>query len=139
MNNNHGQVRIVEAFLAVLVIFSSFAVSVNFTMPQTSSLHDNLSDVGVRALQGLDYNGGLGRMIEDGNYTGLRETLSLFLPAAFSFNLTVYDAQLRQVNTEVISNGGFGSQQVAFAEYVCASSGPAFHVYVIHLWLARSN
>jgi hypothetical protein len=139
MNDNHGQVRIVEAFLAVLVIFSSFAVSVNFTVPQTSSLHDNLSDVGVRALQGLDHNGDLGRMIDNGNYTGLRETLNLLLPAVVSFNLTIYDVQMKQVNTEVISNGGFGSQQVAFAEYVCASSGPTFHVYIIHLWLARSD
>ena len=138
-NNNRGQVRIIEAFLAVLVIFSAFAVSANFTVPQTSSSYNNLSDVGLRTLAVLDRVGDLGRMIDGGNWTGLRETLSLLLPSAVSFNMTVYDGQMRQMNTEIVSNGGLGSQQVAFAEYVCASAAPSFHIYVIHMWLAEST
>lgn len=139
MNDKRGQIRIVEAFLAVLVIFSAFAVSANYTVPQASSAHDDLSDTGVRVLAALDRVGDLGRLIDDANCTGLRETLSLLLPPAVSFNMTVYDSQMRPVNTEIISNGGFGSQTIVYAEYVCASTKLSFHIYVIHLWLAESS
>jgi hypothetical protein len=50
--------------------------------------------------------------------------------------MTVYDEQMQQINTDTISNGGFGGQQIAFVEYVCASRGVTFHCYIIHLLLA---
>ncbi len=139
MNDRRGQIRIVEAFLAVLVIFSAFAVSANFTVSQDPPLREDLSDVGVRALASLDHDGILGRLIEDGNFTDLRDSLILLLPSAVSFNLTVYDENMNQVNTEIIANGGLGNQQVSFAQYVCASPEPTFHVYFVHLWLVRAT
>jgi hypothetical protein len=131
-----GQIRIVEAFLSVLIIFSAFAISANLTATQNRVRNDDLASVGLQALTMLDSNGSLDKYIDDENWNGLRDALSLLLPTGVCFNMTVYDGQMQQINADVISNGGFGSQQVAFVEYVCASQDAAFQCYIIHLLLA---
>ncbi|RLI21366.1 hypothetical protein DRO45_02435 [Candidatus Bathyarchaeota archaeon] len=134
-NENKGQIRIIEAFLAVLIIFSSLVISANLT-PTQSMPNNQLKRIGLRTLMKLDSDGSLGKYIDEGNWTALRDALNLALPAGTSFNLTVYDEEMRQVNTVVISNGGFGGREVSYVEYVCASQGSVFHCYVIHLYLA---
>ncbi|MEM2971462.1 MAG: hypothetical protein QW270_03465 [Candidatus Bathyarchaeia archaeon] len=129
-----GQIRIIEAFLSALIIFSAFAISANLTVTQDTAKND-LASVGLQALIMLDSDGTLGKHIDDGNWTALRETLRLVLPAGVCFNLTVYDEDMRQVNTETVSNGGFSSQNIAFVEYVCASQNVNFRCYIIHLHL----
>ncbi|MGB9778145.1 MAG: hypothetical protein ACPLW8_01965 [Candidatus Bathyarchaeales archaeon] len=131
-----GQIRIVEAFLSVLIIFSAFTISANLTVTQNRTKNDDLASVGLQALIILDSDGSLAKYIDDGNWNGLRDALNLILPTGVCFNMTVYDEQMQQINTDVISNGGFGSQQIAFVEYVCASQGVTFHCYIIHLLLA---
>jgi len=58
------------------------------------------------------------------------------LPSGVSFNLTVYDGQMRQVNDVIISNGAFSSQEIAFVEHVCAGQNSVFRCYILHLYLA---
>jgi hypothetical protein len=135
-NENKGQIRIIEAFLAVLIIFSSFAISANLTVTQNITHHDNLASIGSQALVKLDSDGSLSRYIDYGDWSAFRDALNLVLPAGIAFNLTVYNGQMQQVNTDVVSNGGFSSQDIAFVEYVCASQGSTFHCYVIYLYLA---
>lgn len=138
-NKNRGQLRIIEAFLAVLIIFSSFAISANLTVTQNTTNHDDLPSIGLQALMKLDLDGSLGEYIEDGDWAALRDALNLVLPTGIAFNLTVYNGQMQQVNTDVISNGGFSSQDITFVEYVCASQGIDFHCYIIHLYLAVAS
>jgi hypothetical protein len=138
-SQNRGQIRIIETFLAVLVIFSSFAISANLAPTQNTIKHNDLASIGLQTLMELDSNGSLGKYIDDGNWSSLRDALNLALPAGVCFNLTVYDDQMQQVNTAVISNGGFSSQQIDFVEYVCASQGAVFRCYVIHLHLAVAS
>jgi len=133
---NIGQIRIIEAFLAVLIIFSSFALSANLTVKQNPTKRDDLASVGLQALVELDSDGSLGKYIDDGNWTALRDALNIVLPAGVCFNLTVYNEEMQQVNTAVISNGAFGSQEIAFVEYVCVGKSPVFRCYIIHLHLA---
>jgi len=133
---NRGQIRIIEAFLAAMVIFAGFAVSSNLTMPQSVKKSGDLSNVGLQALMVLDSDGSLDAYISDANWSGLRDALSAFLPIGVCFNLTVYDAQMQQLNDVAISNGGFSSQRIAFTEYVCASRNPVFRCYVVHLRMA---
>ncbi len=135
-NQNKGQIRIIEAFLAVLIIFSSFAVSANLTVSRNVTKSDDLASVGLQALLNLDLDGSLGKYIDDGDWSSLRDALNLALPAGISFNLTVYDTQMQQVNNAAISNGAFSSQEIAFVEYVCASRGLVFRCYKLHLYLA---
>lgn len=135
-NQNRGQIRIIEAFLAALIIFLSFAVSSNLSVRQNVNKSEDLASIGLQALVKLDSDGSLGKYIDCGNWTALRDALNIVLPAGICFNLTVYNDQMHQVNTAVISNGGFGSQQIAFVQYICASQSMVFRCYIIHLHLA---
>jgi len=135
-NQNKGQIRIVEAFFAVLIIFSAFAISANLSVSQNAVKRGDLASVGLQALMELDSDGSLGRYIDGGDWIGLRDAVSLVLPSSVSFNLTVYNEKMQQVNAVVISNGAFNSQEIAFAEYVCVSRGSVFRCYIIHLFLA---
>lgn len=133
---NSGQIRVIEAFLAIFIIFSAIAISANLTTKSASLPSNGLESIGMHALLQLDSDGSLAAYIAAGNWSRLRETLNLLLPTGVSFNLTIYDSQMRQVNTETISNGGFNSQETVLVKYVCTSQGPVFRVYVVYLYLA---
>lgn len=135
-NENRGQIRIIEAFLAVLIIFSSFAISANLTVTQNTTNHEELVSIGLQTLLKLDSDRSLGKYIEDGDWTALQDALNLVLPTGIAFSLTVYNGQMQQVDMNTISNGGFSSQDITFVEYVCASQRSNFHCYIIHLYLA---
>jgi hypothetical protein len=135
-SQNKGQIRIIEAFLAALIIFSAFAVSSNLSVTQNVNKSKDLASIGLQTLVKLDSDGSLGKYIDSGNWTALRDALNTVLPAGVCFNLTVYDDQMCQVNTAAISNGGFNSQEVAFVQYICASQGMVFRCYIIHLHMA---
>lgn len=135
-NQKRGQIRIIEAFLAVLIVFSSLAISASLTTERKIAESSDLASIGLQALMKLDSDRSLSGYIETGNWSGLRETLSLLLPEGVSFNLTVYDDEMRQINTEAITNGNLNSQEVASVKYVCVSQNPSFKCYVVYLRLA---
>jgi hypothetical protein len=135
-SENRGQIRIIEAFLAVLIIFSSLAISANLATKQNTAEPNDLAYVGLQVLLKLDSDGRLGRCLDNRDWSGLRGSLNLLLPTGVSFNLTVYDGEMRQINKEIVSNGGFNSQEVAFVKYVCVSQNQTFNYYVIYLYLA---
>ncbi|MEM3626650.1 MAG: hypothetical protein QXZ25_01340 [Candidatus Bathyarchaeia archaeon] len=137
--HNKGQTRIIEAFLAVFIIFSSFAISANLTFNQNTIKCDDLAHIGLQALMKLDSDGSLSNYIDDGNWSALRDALNLILPTGICFNVTIYDDQLQQINSEIISNGGFSSQRIAFVEYIYASRRRTFRCYIIHLNLAMAE
>jgi hypothetical protein len=133
---NKGQIRIIEAFLAVLIILSSFAVSSSLTITQNVRKSGDLASTGLQALITLDSDGSLGRFIDNRNWTAVRGTLDTVLPVGVCFNLTVYDDQMNQINDADISNGALSGQEVASVEYVCTSQNAIFHCYMVRLQLA---
>jgi hypothetical protein len=135
-NQDKGQIRTIEAFLAVLIIFSSFAVSSSLTVTQRTSRNADLASVGLQALMTLDSDGSLGAYISNGDWTGLQNAFETVLPIGMCFNLTVYDDQMQQVSNASISNGGFSSQQVAFVEYVVATQEAVLRYYIVRVKLA---
>lgn len=135
-SQNKGQIRIIEAFLAVFIVFSALTISASLTTRHSNIENSGLASVGMQALLQLDSDGCLSAFIEAGNWTGLRDTLSLFLPTGVTFNLTVYNEKMQQINGETVSNGAFNSQEIAFVEYICTSQNQVFRCYLIHLHLA---
>ncbi|MGB9960214.1 MAG: hypothetical protein ACPLKQ_06820 [Candidatus Bathyarchaeales archaeon] len=135
-SQNKGQIRIIEAFLAALIIFSSLAISASLPSRRNPAESDDLAYVGLQALLKLDSDGSLGRYLDNRDWNGLRDSLNLLLPTGVSFNVTVYDGEMRQVNGEVVSNGGFSSQEIALVKYVCVSQNQTFRYYVVYLYLA---
>ena len=136
---NRGQIRIIEAFLAALILFSSLAISANMTVTINSTDQENLSSVGLQALIALDSDGSLGRHVNSREWSKLREAVDLALQTGITFNLTVYDSSMQQINDEIVSNGGFSSEDLGFVEYVCVGYEGAFSCYIIHLYLAVAS
>ena len=135
MFDKKGQIRTLEAFLAVLVIFSASILSVKFSPATNFESEKLLSASGMQALIELDNNGYLGKLIDERNWTAIRENLEVLLPAGVSYNLTVYDDAMRQVNDFVIGNGLKG-QNVVSVEYPCASQSSGYRFYLVRLQLA---
>jgi hypothetical protein len=138
-NKNGGQIRVIEAFLAVIIVFSAFTLSTNLSTSQNKTDRSDLTSVGLQTLMKLDSDGSLGRYITDGNWTAIRGALEVALPAGISFNLTAYNEHMQPVNTGTILNAGFSGKRTSFIEYVCVDQGLIFHTYIVHLELARAT
>lgn len=130
-----GQIRIIEAFLVLILIFSTFTVFSNLSITVNTKENEDLSSLGMQTLIKLDSDGKLGKFIDDRNWTALRESLDLLFLPSVCFNLTVYDDQMNQLNNVTISNGVWNSHEVAFIEYICISRNKIFHCYILHLRL----
>lgn len=138
MFNKKGQVRMLEAFLAVLVIFSASLLSFRFSPPTNFDNEKLLSTLGMQTLIELDGNGTLGRLIDNRNWTAVRDDLKILLPVGVSYNLTVYDDAMNQINNSTIGNGLKG-QKVVSVEYPCASQSLTSDLYLIRLQLAYAG
>lgn len=138
MFNKKGQVRMLEAFLAVLVLFSALLLSLRFSPPTNFDNEKMLSTLGMQTLIELDGNGTLGRLIDNRNWTVVRDYFKILLPVGVSYNLTVYDDTMNQINNSTIGNGLKG-QKVVSVEYPCASQSLASDLYLIRLQLAYAG
>ena len=135
MSNKKGQIRILEAFLAVLVIFSASILSIKFSPATNFESEKSLSTSGMQALIELDNNGYLGELIDESNWTAIMDNLEVLLPAGVSYNVTVYDDAMNQINDSAIGNGLKG-QKVVSVEYPCASQSSECLFYLVRLQLA---
>jgi len=137
MLNSAGQIRIIEAFLAIGVLFSALIVAdLTFPSAQNLSKQKALADIGMQALMELDSNGTLGRLIAQQNWTEIKDSLDLALPRGVSFNLTVYDENMNQVNSQVIRNTRVLGREVVSVWYVCASQNQDVEFWVLSLQLS---
>ncbi|HVP40459.1 MAG TPA: hypothetical protein VMS95_00720 [Candidatus Krumholzibacteriaceae bacterium] len=130
-----GQVRVMEAFLSALLIFSALAISAALSPPATGGINKTLVAQGMQALVQLDSDGRLGEMIDARNWTALSGVLQLVLPVGAAYNLTVYDENMQQVTSSPVSNGELVGNVVSI-EYLCAVQGLQFRVYSLRLQLA---
>lgn len=135
MFNKKGQIRMLEAFLAVLVIFSASILSIKFSPATNFESEKLLSTFGMQALIELDNNGYLGKLIDEMKWMAIRENLEVLLPVGVSYNFTVYGDAVQQINDSAIGNGLKG-QKVVSVEYPCASQSSECRFYLVRLQLA---
>jgi hypothetical protein len=135
MFNKKGQIVILEAFLAVLIIFSVSIISIKFSPAPNFENEKLLSTSGMQVLIELDNNGYLGKLIDERNWTDITKNLEILLPAGVSYNLTVYDDAMNQINNSTIGNG-LKSQNVVSIQYPCVSQSPQCRLYLVRLQLA---
>ena len=139
MRNNRGQMRTVEAFLAILLLFSALTMA-TLISPASNVDHDNsLMSTGMQALVSMNNDGQLGKLIDERNWTALAGVLSTLLPLGVSYNLTVYDEDSQPLNNVSISSGLIPSQNVMSVQYPCASPNPHGSYYLLRLQLARAR
>jgi len=134
--NQKGQIRMVEAFLSIAVIFSAMLISVTFPSPPNLSKQKQLASLGTQALVNLDSNGALGNFIVQGNWTAIRQALDALLPVGISFNLTVYDEDLSPINNQTIQNTGLLGRETISVQYVCATQAQNMQFFLLRLQLA---
>jgi hypothetical protein len=137
-NNRRGQIRIIEAFFASILILSTLAL-VPPRVGVEKTHYSTLNSVGTEALVSLDSNGMLSNLIEDNDWTTLRNCAQSLLPVSLWFNLTVFDENMGILNDVAVSNGGSVSEEIIAVNYVCAASGGNYAVYIVRLQLAEAS
>ncbi len=130
-----GHVRIIEAFFASILLISALAF-IPRDVPKDDSTKALVSTA-QNVLLSLDSNGNLASLIDDHNWTAVKQSLQSVLPLSTWFNLTVYDQNLTSLNEYSISNTGIVSDKIVSIDYVCASQKPDFTIYILRLQLSR--
>jgi len=136
--NRKGQIRILEAFFASILILSSLALIPSQVTVEKSHFN-TLYSVGTQVLTTLDSNGNLSKFIENENWTVLRNCVQSMLSVSVWFNLTVFNDNMMRLNDVPVSNGSPVSDEIVAVEYVCASSSGNYAVYIVRLQLATAK
>lgn len=142
LKNRKGQIRVIEAFFASVLMLSSLSLiplSPNFTGSPAGDEEAVLSSIAYRTLVSLDAGGQLGELVANRNWSALKGLLQSCLSPAVWFNVTVFDQNLVCLNDEFICNGGLVGARVYSVDYVCARANASYAVYLIRLQLAVVN
>jgi hypothetical protein len=134
LSNKKGQVRVIEAFFAAMLLLSCLTL-----IPTQTSSKNSISDIAWKAenvLLTLDGQGHLANLVDNHDWGTIEKSIESTLPLTTWFNLTVYDKNMNVLNDYPISNGGAISDKVVSYAYVCASQNSTFAVYVLQLQLA---
>ena len=103
--NNKGQLKTVEAFLSVLLLFSAFTITTQIFPTSDRNKHNSLETLGLQTLLTINNDGQLSRLVGEENWTSIAHILNLALPVGISYNLTIYNSTQHTINNVVISNG----------------------------------
>ncbi len=137
LNDKKGQVRVIEAFFASVLLLSCLTLIPAQTTPKSPT--DNLAWKAENVLLSLDSNGHLASLVDNHDWTALGDSVESALPLTTWFNLTVYDKDLNILNVFPICNGGAVNDKIVSFDYVCVSQSSTFAVYVLQLQLAVVN
>ncbi len=136
LRDRRGQIRVLEAFLATIIVFSALLLSKPIYVAFNSQDdQDALYSMGLNALIELDREGDLGQLIEQKNWTEISSRLSILLPLGVSYNFTVYDEELGILNDSSISSGNLNGINVVSIQYLLVDR-TNFNFYVVRLQLA---
>jgi hypothetical protein len=135
LKHNKGQMRIIEAFFASILLFSILTL-----VPAPRNAGDTsdqaLISMGQNALTTLDNNGYLSKLIENESWITLRECIQSAFPPTVWFNLTVFDENNAALNNIPVGSGSLVNEKISSLDYVCASQSPDYSIYLIRLQLA---
>jgi hypothetical protein len=134
LSNKKGQVRVIEAFFASMLIMSCLALIPTQVTPKSSSV--DLVWKAQNVLLTLDNDGQLANLIDSHDWVKLSQCIESALPLTTWFNLTIYDKNQNILNDFSISNGGSISDRISSVDYICVSQKSTFSVYILQLQLA---
>jgi len=137
MLDSRGQMRTVEAFLSIVLLFSAIAAAALVSPASDFDSNEDLAALGMETLVTIDSEGQLGRLIEGRNWTALADLLGALLPTSISYNLTVCDESLRPINNSTITNGLIQNANTISVEYPCVSTRLGANYYLCRLQMAK--
>jgi hypothetical protein len=138
LTDNRGQIRVIEAFFAAVLLLSAMAMIPSETHVGSSN-GEILHSEAQRTLITLDSDGTLSKLIENGSWTTLREFLQSLLSPATWFNLTIFDEYMNPINDIQICSGSRINENSVATDYVCASLSSNYRIYVVRLQLSNVN
>jgi hypothetical protein len=135
LQNKRGQVRVIEAFFASILILSSLTL-IPVVQHFSSGSNSVLSSTAFNVLASLDGNGHLAQLVDQKNWTAIRNCVEALVSPAIWFNLTVYDENMTCISNMPICNGNSISNHIEVADYLCASTSGTYAIYNVRLQLA---
>ncbi len=135
LKNNKGQIRVIEAFFASVLLLSSLTL-IPAIQRNSNNSTGTLSSTALDVLMNLDDKGNLANLVDDRNWTQLESCIQSYVPLTVWFNLTVFNENMEQLNDVPISSGSAVSENIEAADYVCASMNRNYAVYIVRLQLA---
>ncbi len=136
LKDNRGQIRVIEAFFASVLLLSSLTLIPMATQKTADDTTEVLSLKAQQVLMSLDSNGYLSNLIGDGNWTVLKDCVQSVLPLTLWFNLTVFNENMTQLNDVPICSGSAVSDEIGSTDYVTANPSSDYAVYIVRLQLA---
>ena len=136
LRDRKGQIRVIEAFFAAVLMLSSLALIPTIQKSTFSPSNSVLSSKALETLISLDRDGQLAHLTDQRDWTALKNCLESVIPAALWFNLTVFDDDMAPINAVFISNGGAISGHVEAADYLTTSTSGTYAIYTFRLQLA---
>jgi len=143
MRGRRGQVRVIEAIMASLIIVFAIAFINLFAVTPVSLKYESseLEKIGYNVLHDLDEERLLARFVSKAEWENLTAALAASLPTDVYFNLTVYDVSGKVVNTQSIGYGDSrvftNSTYVASVTYVVPGYKLVYMPRVLVLQLVR--
>ena len=83
----------------------------------------------------LDAGGTLANLIVQQDWAGIKQALDVILPLGVSFNLTVFNEEMQQVNSQLIQNSNVLSREAVSVQHVLASQTLSVKFFVLRLQL----
>jgi hypothetical protein len=138
LNNKRGQIRVIEAFFAAVLMISSITI-IPAIQSYSSNSEGTLSSIALNVLTSIDNNGRLAELIGQSNWIAIQDIVESCISPALWFNLTIFDEQMEPLNDIIISSGSAIGNHIEVANYVCASNNMTYALYMVRLQLGGLN
>jgi hypothetical protein len=134
LNNNRGVARIIEAFLATMLLIGCIAIIPIYSVK--TQPHD-FSSFAIETLTSLDDNGELAVLIDAEDWVALRSCVAAAIPLTLWYNLTVFDENMNNLNPFPVCSSGSVSDNIGSVDYLSVSPNSTFTVYLLRLQLSQ--
>lgn len=136
INDRKGNVRVVEALLASLLLLSSLTL-IPVAQKRSDNPAETLDLTATQVLLSLNGDGHLSSLIDLRDWGAIRSCVQSCFPLSVWFNLTVFDENMACLNPVPISTGSLICENTASVDTVIASMNSTFSVYVVRLQVGR--
>ena len=136
LKDKKGQIRIIEAFFASILMLSSLTL-IPMVQERSSDSTETLSSAAYNILMSLDSDGQLASLIANESWVDLKSCVQSSLSPMVWFNLTVFDETMTRINDVPVTSGTAVNDRIAAVDYVCVSTEGNYAVYIVRLQLAE--
>ena len=136
LKDKKGQIRIIEAFFASILMLSSLTL-IPMVQERSSDSTETLSSAAYNILMSLDSDGQLASLIANESWVDLKSCVQSSLSPMVWFNLTVFDETMNRINDVPVTSGTAVNDRIAAVDYVCAGTDGNYAVYIVRLQLAE--